>query len=58
MITQHQAKMIGFARQTLRILETHEDWGADTLDDIAVAASCAELAETDENGMFRVRESL
>ncbi len=50
--------MIGFARQTLRILETHEDWGADTLDDIAVAASCAELAETDENGMFRVRESL
>ena len=52
MITQHQAKMIGFARATLQILERDKDWDADTLDDIGEAARKAELSSINKYHEF------
>jgi len=53
-ITQHQAQMIGFARAVLTIMETESAWSADTLQEIAVLAERFELADSDNEGDFRV----
>ena len=42
-----------FALDVLAVLEHADDWGADTLQDIALLAETSGLAGIDEDGFFR-----
>ena len=46
-------RLITFALNTLAILESNEDWGADTLDQISAEAHRHELSYHDSLSMFR-----
>jgi predicted transcriptional regulator len=51
-----QAK-IAFANDVLEILESDEEWSAETVDDIASRAIDLGLAHTDNEGYFRITET-
>ena len=44
-----------FAAGVLQILENEKEWSADTTDEISYMAMDLGLADTDENGEFRVK---
>lgn len=50
--TKEEALLL-FAKRTLVILETHEEWSSDIPDEIAQAAFAGDVAHTDASGMFR-----
>ena len=45
--------LMGFAAYVLARMELDEDWGADTLEDIARYAINAQLAGADDQGYFK-----
>jgi hypothetical protein len=49
---EHRLKM--FAQSVLRTLETEKEWSADTTDEISYMAMDLGLADTAEDGSFRV----
>jgi hypothetical protein len=46
----------GLATYTLNLLQTSEEWDTDILDDIAEYALAFDLAELDENNMFKIKK--
>ena len=52
-MTELEKRLVTFALNTLAILESNEEWGADTLDEISAEASRHELAYRDCLAMFR-----
>jgi hypothetical protein len=52
-MSEQQLKLIEFSEQVLSILETQEEWNADTADDIANVSYSMGLGETGEDGMFK-----
>jgi hypothetical protein len=52
-VEPHADALIRFAKRTLNILSSGEDWSPDTVQDIAEAASLCELSGLDDDGMFR-----
>jgi len=50
-------KLIEFALYVLGVLERDSEWSADTTDQIAFKALALDLADTDDDGMFRVNET-
>lgn len=55
-MTDHEQKLIQFARETLLILERDEFWDDDTINDIGQAAADFGLSGVNENGKFRVKQ--
>jgi hypothetical protein len=56
----HQMKkpknLQGLAAYTLNLLQTSEEWNTDILDDIAEYAFAFDLAELDDNNMFKIKK--
>jgi hypothetical protein len=51
---KHLLHLAGFAGATLQILQDDANWSADTLDQIALAATVWKLADTDDDGEFEI----
>lgn len=51
----HEGRCHLFAIATLRLLEREKEWNADTIEEISWFAQDLSLADTDENGNFRVK---
>ncbi len=49
--------LLEFAKATLRIMESHKEWSADTTEAIQDAAFKLGLADADADGFFRVKET-
>lgn len=49
------ARLAAFGLAVLHILERHEDWNGDTLEEIGERARTARLSTTNNSGMFRIR---
>lgn len=47
------ARLLEFARATLEILQSHQEWGSDTLDAIGQEARRLKLGETGDESDFR-----
>jgi hypothetical protein len=56
MITRRECALIEFAKEVLNILESHEEWDGDTIDDIGILAINSGLAKTDDEGLFKVKQ--
>jgi hypothetical protein len=54
-MTEHEQKLLSFARETLRILERDEFWDSDTISDIGQAAADFGLSGIDANGAFCIK---
>jgi hypothetical protein len=54
-MTDHEQKLIQFARETLLILERDEFWDDDTISDIGQAAADFGLSGIDANGAFCIK---
>lgn len=52
---KHAHRLQMFAAGVLQILENEKEWSADTTDEISYMAMDLGLADTDENGEFRVK---
>lgn len=52
---QHLNRALLFTIATLRLLESEKEWSADTVEEISWFAQDLSLADTDENGEFRVK---
>jgi hypothetical protein len=52
-MTTQEKTLIEFAQNALRIMEEHDEWSADTLDEIATFAFDTGLAKLGENGNFQ-----
>lgn len=51
-----EKKLVDFAERVLARLENDEEWGGDTLDAISDLAYSKGLAETSEDGYFKVKK--
>lgn len=54
--TRKELKLIEFAERVLFRLENDEEWSGDTTDDISLMAYDMGLAETSDDGFFKVKE--
>ena len=51
----HEGRCHLFAIATLHLLEREKEWSTDTIEEISWFAQDLNLADTDENGNFRVK---
>jgi len=56
MLTRRELALIHYAEEVLAILESYEEWNADTIDNIGILAIDNGLAIKDEDELFKVKE--
>ena len=54
-MNEHEKTLVAFALNTLAILESCEEWGADTLDEISADAHRQSLTYRDAFAMFKAK---
>lgn len=52
--SRRHVQLVKFAKATLAIMQSDEEWSSSTLGDISSAAFDFGLAETDDDGMFKI----
>lgn len=55
-MNKREQKLVDFAERVLARLENDEEWSADTTDDISLMAYDMGLAETSDDGYFKVKK--
>lgn len=55
-MTRKDCAMISFAEDVLSILESNQEWNADTIDEIGILAIDTGLAELDDDKSFKIKE--